>query len=98
MLKVPLFRQRAGHCGPAALKILLGFFKIKATHAALAERCRTTPQDGTTPANLANCLRSYGFSVTAEEYGNWDKLNYFVNKKRVPVIIDWFSNTDGHYS
>jgi len=94
----PFFQKEPWSCGPVALKIVLDYFKVKKTEKELIKLCETTPRWGTPPKKLVRVLKNLGFEVKYSEWGNFRRLNYFINKKNLPVIISWFKEDDGHYS
>lgn len=92
-------------CGPAALRTVLSCFNIEKDEQSLAKLCGTT-SNGTKPAMLKKALEKLGFQTKVGSGGRaqhaWKTLNYWVNEKKLPVIVDWFSISenggDGHYS
>jgi len=97
-------QKQSSTCGPAALRILLSFFDIDKSETYLARLCRTTKRDGTHPWQLVTALKKIGFRTKSEKWGTWEKLDYWINKRGLPVIVDWYSpaddlhDSDGHYS
>lgn len=98
MLTVPLNRQKYGHCGPASLKMLLGFFGVNESHEKLAKLTKATGAAGTSHKNLVSAAEKLGFKVISGENGSWKLLDDYLNTRKLPVLVDWFSETDGHYS
>lgn len=95
-------QKRTGMCGPAVLRMLLSYFSIDKSEEYLARLCRSSQKSGTHPKNIAKTLRKLGFQVRVSTWGSkkkcWENLNYWVNKRKLPVLVDWFSETVGHYS
>lgn len=95
-------QKQSSTCGPAALRILLSYFGIDKSEAYLSRLCKTTEKFGTHPKMLVSALRKSGFKTKSGSWGNkkscWKILSYWINKRELPVIVDWFSQTDGHYS
>jgi ABC-type bacteriocin/lantibiotic exporter with double-glycine peptidase domain len=98
-------QEKSGTCGPAALRILLSYFGIYKTEAELAKLC-AADEHGTRPENLKLALEKLEFQ-TQVGWGDtpdksWATLNHWVNGKKLPVIVNWFTTTepnwDGHYS
>lgn len=95
-----------GSCGPVSLQIVLAYFGIEKSENELIDLCGATPEAGTDHGDLEKAVTSLGLQFktgswkSAEE--SWETLNYWVNEKGVPVIVNWFSvfggNYDGHYS
>lgn len=99
LLRVTPYKQgRPAFCGPAALRILIDYFGIKKSESALARICKTTHKSGTHPWDLVSAVRGLGLETENGEIGNWKLLNNYINKKKVPVFVDWFKIDDGHYS
>lgn len=98
MLKVLPFRQSVGYCGPASLKMVLGFYGVQKSELALARLCHTTRAAGTTAANIVAAAEQLGFTGTIIDHASIDDLYSWVVVKKVPVIVAWFSTDDGHYS
>ena len=94
----PLKQWRPAYCGPAALRILIDFFGIKKSEAELARFCKTTKKHGTHPWDLVSAAGELGLNVRVNEMGDWELLNSFINKDKLPVLVDWWKVDDGHYS
>ncbi|HLD96208.1 MAG TPA: C39 family peptidase [Patescibacteria group bacterium] len=63
-LPVDTFRQKAdGFCAPAALKIYLKYLGRNLSELYLARLCKTTPEKGTDPVDIAATARRLGFRV-----------------------------------
>lgn len=77
--------------------MVLAYYGIQASEEELGILAKTTLDRGTTPANLARTARSFGLS------GSWKRDATIENLKEsveagIPVIVDWFSTDEGHYS
>lgn len=94
----PLKQSKPAFCGPAALRILVDYLGIKKTESALARICKTSYKLGTHPWDLINAIEKLGLGSESGEEGGWGLLNEYVNKKKLPVLVDWFKVDDGHYS
>ncbi len=104
--KITTFEQEAsGTCGPAALRILLSYFKIEKNEKELAILCKTDAE-GTRPKKMIAAMRKLGLKAKSGSGGTaekaWEVLDYWTNQRKLPVLVDWFSatapNFDGHYS
>ncbi|MDP3901933.1 MAG: cysteine peptidase family C39 domain-containing protein [bacterium] len=95
-------QKHASTCGPAALRTLLSSFGISKTERSLSRLCRTSARYGTNPNDIIAGLKKLGFVTKTGMWGGkekcWRNINYWINKRGLPVLVDWFSGTDGHYS
>lgn len=98
LLKVKHFRQTPGLCGPASLKITFSFFGKNYSEKKLAQLTGATIKKGVEPDDLIKAGRRLGFKTYAKEFGKISDLDYFINKRQLPVIVGWFSKDEGHYS
>ncbi|MBI4281836.1 C39 family peptidase [Candidatus Uhrbacteria bacterium] len=103
MLKLKPIKHTYAHCGPASLQMVLGYFGIKTIQKHIAHIAKTTEADGTSHKGMIRALRSYDFLVrTKRNTTSFDDLRFYVNKKRLPVIVNWYSTFNppacGHYS
>lgn len=98
-------QESSSTCGPAALRILLAYFGIEMGEKVLARLCKTTKK-GTKPEMLEYALQKLGFKTKSGNGGKakdaWKILDYWVNKRNLPVLVDWFSPLgnawSGHYA
>lgn len=109
LLSVKPFQQTmdSGTCGPASLKIVLGFYGLGKTENELAKLCGTTKEMGTSAEALRDVAEKFGFTVEIKNNCEFEYLQKWLDKK-VPVIVDWFTRgrsdyddsgvADGHYS
>lgn len=99
MLKVrPLEQSAHGYCGPACLKMVLGYFGVKKSERELVRLTGATRKHGVDAVGLLKTARALGFRGFAKDYATFADLRRYILKRRVPVIVDWFSEDDGHYS
>ncbi|MFA5987124.1 MAG: cysteine peptidase family C39 domain-containing protein [Candidatus Paceibacterota bacterium] len=100
-IKVEPFTQSPAYCGPAALKVLLSYFKKSFTEEQLASLCDATFEWGTEHDGLVQAVKAIDGFVFVKEEGTIDELKYFVKEEKLPVIIGWFDNNGrpgDHYS
>lgn len=98
MLKVDSFRQKPGYCGPASLKMVLGFLGVKITEKKLALISGCTPSCGTGADGLVGAAQKLGFHARVKDFSDLEDIREWVNRKKIPVIVDWFAFEGGHYS
>ncbi len=101
--KIKFFEQRqSGMCGPAALRSLLYCHGVKKSEDELARLCHSSPKYGTTPEMMEAALAKLGFRTKTacwqSKEESWNALNHWINEMGLPVLVDWFSKVDGHYS
>ncbi|MDD2758048.1 MAG: cysteine peptidase family C39 domain-containing protein [Patescibacteria group bacterium] len=98
LLKVKHFRQTPGMCGPYSLKILLSFFGKDEKINKLIRHCKASAKYGAEHEDLVKTAKQLGAKVSVKTAATDKDLDYWVNKKHLPVIIGWFSEYSDHYS
>ncbi len=98
MLNINPFRQRPGCCGPASLKMVLGYFGVKLTEKKLSELSGCKKSRGIGAEGLVHVARELGFRAKITDFCNLKDIEEWVNQKKIPVIVDWFAFEGGHYS
>jgi uncharacterized protein len=98
MLTVKPFLQSTGHCGPAALKMVLGYYGVHKSEAALAKLSNTSRIRGVEGPALVRTAQRLGFTAFLKDCSTLADIRRYVVVKKIPVIVDWFSVDDGHYS
>lgn len=97
MLKVKHFQQKPGYCGPASLKMVLFYYGVDKTEKELVRLSRCSKDKGVEAENLLKVAKRLGFKGFIKDYSTFKDLKRFL-KKKIPVIVDWFSVDEGHYS
>lgn len=98
ILDVKPFKQSPSFCGPASLKMVLAFFGIRLSEKNVARLTKTKPYHGTPGPRIVEGAARLGLKAFYQDYAEWKDLEYWINKKRVPVIMDWFSEHVSHFS
>ena len=98
MLNIHPFRQKSGYCGPASLKMVLGFLGVKITEKRLAELSGCSRTRGIGAEGLVRAARELGFRARIKDFADLKDVEEWVNRRKVPVIVDWFAFEGGHYS
>lgn len=98
LLAVQPFRQTAGLCGPASLKIALSYFGRSYSEGHLAELSAATTSHGTEHSDLIKAAEQLGGTVITSEHATISDIENLVVNKRLPVIIGWFDGDEDHYS
>lgn len=97
MLPVKPFAQSPDFCGPACLKMVLEFFGVKKSEAELVKLSGADRLHGATAQELVNAAKLLGFEAEYHDYSSLEELRGYLDNQ-IPVIVDWFSHDDGHYS
>jgi len=109
MLEIKPFQEtlNAGMCGPASLKIVLGYYGIEKSEKELAEMCGHDSELGIDDEGIKKAAENLGFGVEIKNESNFKDIEEWLDRK-VPVIVDWFTRgrqdypesevADGHYS
>lgn len=97
MLSVKPFRQRPGFCGPASLKMVLSYFGVEKNENDLAKLSGCSKAEGVGAKGIVKAAKSLSFRAFVRDFSGVEDIKGFV-KKGIPVIVDWFSADEGHYS
>lgn len=97
----------ADMCGPASLKIVLGYYGIDKTEKELTDIVAIVDGIGWCDKDIASVAEHLGFKVEIKKESSLDDIEKWL-KKGMPVIVDWFTRgrkdypdsevADGHYS
>lgn len=98
MIQVKPFEQSTGYCGPASLKMVLEYYGVKKSERELAKLSGATPGRGVEAARLLRAAKKSGLRGFIRDNASLNDIRKLVNVKKIPVIVDWFSGDDGHYS
>jgi ABC-type bacteriocin/lantibiotic exporter with double-glycine peptidase domain len=96
MIKLKPHKQSKYNCGPASLKMVLEYFGTLVTEKELAKVARTN-KAGTKGKNLVSAAKKYGYEAFIKDGASLNDLKKFV-KNNIPVIVNWFSVEEDHYS
>lgn len=109
LLAVKPFQEtlHGGYCGPASLKMVLGYWGINKSEEEVSVVCNRDPDLGTNDMSLKKAAESYGLKVEIENNSSLDSIQRWLDRK-VPIIVNWFTRgrsdcsdgevPDGHYS
>jgi predicted double-glycine peptidase len=98
MLNVTPFRQTPGYCGPASLKMVLGFLGARISEKKLGQLSGCTQARGIGADGLVRAAKAMGFRAKIRDFCDLKDIDEWVNRKKIPVIVDWFAFEGGHYS
>jgi ABC-type bacteriocin/lantibiotic exporter with double-glycine peptidase domain len=77
--------------------MVLDYYGTSVSERKIIRLSGALKEKGSSTKGLVKAARSLGFDVVAKENSSIGDLKVFV-KKKVPVIVDWFLEDDGHYS
>lgn len=109
LLDIKPFQEtlHAGMCGPASLKMVLGYHGVEKTEEEVAKECGRDSGLGTDDISIKSAAESYGFKVEIQNEASFEDIQFWLDKK-VPIIVNWFTRgradyddsevPDGHYS
>ena len=97
MLNVPAYLQTPAFCGPACLRMVFAYYGIPIKESAIALIAKSTREDGTPGENMVEAARHFNFHARMINNANLSKISGCLRRK-IPVIVEWWSGTDGHYS
>ncbi len=97
----------AGMCGPASLKIVLGYYGAEKSEKELAKLCQHDKNMGVDDEKIRKAAENLGLKVKIKNNSTYKDVENWLDKK-VPVIVNWFTKgrqdypefevSDGHYS
>lgn len=93
-LKTAAFKQSRALCGPASLKIVLGYFGTEVSERRIARLCRSSSVGGTTGTNLVKGAHQLGFAAQIIDGADFKVVEKWL-RRGVPVIVDWMSTAAG---
>lgn len=99
-LRVPYVAQRFDFtCGPAAVRMVLGYFGITVGPLRAWWYTRVRRTTGTSRRNLMRAFRAAGLHVHAHHSSSVAELRSFV-ERGVPVVVNYREpdNDEGHYA
>lgn len=98
MLKIKPYKQSIGYCGPASLKMVLSYYGIDKSEKELAKLSGCKASKGVEAEGLLSAVKKLGLKGIIKDFSDFKDIRHYVLKKKIPVIVDWFSTDDGHYS
>ena len=98
MLNIKPFMQKSGYCGPASLKMILNFYGLNKTEKELAKLTGASKSKGVGAEGILKAAKKLGFKGFYKDFSSFDDIKKYVINKKIPVIVDWFSKDEGHYS
>ncbi|QQR92115.1 MAG: C39 family peptidase [Candidatus Iainarchaeum archaeon] len=97
MLLLKLVWQRPSYCGPACLEMVSDYFGSEISQKEWARHCGTTLTHGTPAKKMVAAAKQAGFDAMTQDEASFSDIQSWL-KKKIPVIVNWFSVDEGHYS
>jgi ABC-type bacteriocin/lantibiotic exporter with double-glycine peptidase domain len=77
--------------------MVLDYYGLSVSEAKIARLAGATRKKGATKEKLIKAARQLGFKAFFKENSSLGDIRKLV-QGRMPVIVNWFSEDDGHYS
>jgi predicted double-glycine peptidase len=97
MLEIKPFRQKPSCCGAAALKMVLEYFNIIKSEKELIRLSGASLAKGIEALQLLKAAKKLGLRGFFKDNAELSDIRRYVIKKKLPVIVDWFWQDDGHF-
>lgn len=109
MLPVKSFQEtlHGSFCGPASLKMVLGYYGVEESEKELAKLTNKDDNLGISSQDIKKAAESFGFKVEIKDFATYADIQQWLDKG-VPIIVNWFSRgrydydedevADGHNS
>lgn len=97
MIELTPFRQKAGCCGPASLKIVLESYGVRVSQKRLTRLMGCEPSRGVGAEGMKQAAEALGFRCLVKDGADLGDIRRYL-RRGVPVIVDWFAFFGGHYS
>lgn len=98
MINLKPLKQTKSYCGPFSLRMIFDYYGKNVSGKEIARVAKTTIKDGTSPKNMVLAAKHFGFNASYKENSSLEEIKELVDKQKVPIIVNWFSDTEGHYS
>jgi len=97
-LKIKPFQETLnnGYCGPACLKIVLGYYGVEKTEKELAKMAGWEKGLGVNDKGIKRAAEALGFKVKIKNNSSFTDIEKWL-KRGVPVIVDWFTRGRNDY-
>lgn len=97
-INIKPFIQTSGMCGPTVLRMVFDFYGLIMSEEELINLTHCDPNIGIEAETMAKVSNELGFKTIIKDNATFDDLREYVVDKKIPIIVDWFSEDDGHYS
>lgn len=78
--------------------MVLAYYDVEKSEQELAELTQCDPELGISGEEMLTTVKTMGFEGHIKDDATFTDLEELVVKQQIPVIVDWFSEDDGHYS
>ncbi len=78
--------------------MVLDYFGVRISEKKLVELSGCLSTRGVSAEGLVQAARKLGFHARIKDFSDLKGINEWVNRKKIPVIVDWFAFDGGHYS
>jgi len=78
--------------------MVLDFLGVNITEKKLAAISGCTPATGIGAEGLVDAAQKLGFRAIVKDFSDLEDIREWVERKKMPVIVDWFAFEGGHYS
>ena len=95
MLKIKPFKQKPSSCGPASLKMVLGYYGVTKSEKELGRLSGCTKAHGTKTKGLLKAAKHSGFTGFIKDFSDIKDIRHYVTKKKIQVIVNLFSVSEG---
>lgn len=96
MLRIKPYKQSPAHCGPVSLKMVLEYYGTRVSKKQIA-KLAGTDRDGTRAQGLVKAAKHFGYTARVKDDADISDIEHCL-KKKIPVIVAWFAENEGHYS
>jgi predicted double-glycine peptidase len=78
--------------------MVLNYFGVNKSEKELAKLCNSSKERGTKSEDIVKAAKKFGFKSFIKDHCDFKDIRKYVLKQKIPIIVNWFSEYDGHYS
>ncbi|MDD2696851.1 MAG: cysteine peptidase family C39 domain-containing protein, partial [Candidatus Pacebacteria bacterium] len=78
-------------------KMVLDYYGVSDSEAEIARLAGASKEKGVPAEGLIRAAKHFGFKAFSKKNSTFGDIRGFIRKK-MPVIVDWFMEDEGHYS
>lgn len=87
---LPFKQSDSSRCGPAVIKMVLGYYGVDALEEEICKRCELTYELGCTDIQMKKAIESFGFGCSIFNNSTLGDIEYWI-RHHIPIIVDWFT-------